>query len=134
MKFKFLDHPADLRIQADGKTIEDIFTNMASGMMSFLYPKNFGIKEHETKKKINIHSKNKKTLLIDWLSELLILSDTKDVCYNDYVIDILTETQIKATIYGRRVHAKEDIKAVTHHDLEFTNTDYGYRAIVVFDI
>lgn len=134
MRFKFLDHPADLKIQVFGQNLQELFINAALGMMTFLYPKNVGIKEHETKEKIRIKSGDKKALLVDWLSELLYLSDTKNVCYNDFHFDKLTENELTATAYGRRVHAKEDIKAVTDRGLEIKKTEKGWEVIIIFDI
>ena len=133
-KFKFLDHPADLKIQVYGKNLEELFTNTALGMMTFLYPKKVAIINHETKKEIRIRANDLKALLVDWLSELLYLSDTNDVCYNDFDFEKLKEDELVAIAFGRRVKAKEDIKAVTYHGLEVKQTSKGWQAIVLFDI
>lgn len=134
MKFNFLDHPKNLKIQAFGKDEEELFSNMALGMMTFLYPKQIEIKDHETKEKIRLKADNLKDLLIDWLSSLLYSSDDKNICYNDFHFDKLTEEEVVATAYGRRVKAKEDIKSVIKHDLEIEQTEHGFEAIVSFDI
>ncbi len=133
-KFEFLDHPADLRIRAFGQNLEELFSNAALGMMTFLYPKKVDIKANETKENIKLKAKDLKALLVDWLSELLYLSDTKDCCYNEFNFDKLTEDELEATTYGRRVKAKEDIKAVTHHGLEVKQTNNGWEATIIFDI
>lgn len=134
MKFHFLDHPSDLKLQAFGKDLPELFANAALGMMTFLYPKNVNVTEHEVKEKIRLKAKDQKGLLVDWLSELLYLSDTKDVCYNKFNFEKLTDDELIATTYGRRVKAKEDIKAVTYHGLEVKKTESGFEAIILFDI
>ena len=134
MKFKFLDHPADLKVQVFGKDLPDLFTNAALGMMTFLYPKQVEIQERETKENIRIRANDVKALLVDWLSELLYFSDTKNVCYNDFYFEKLTENELVVTAYGRRVRAKEDIKAVTYHGLKVKQTEDGWEAVILFDI
>lgn len=134
MKFKFLDHPADLKIQVFGQNLQELFINAALGMMTFLYPKQVEIQSHEAKENIRLKSGDLKALLVDWLSELLYLSDSRDICYNDFHFDKLTENELIVTAYGRRVRAKEDIKAVTYHGLEIKETDEGWEAIILFDI
>ncbi len=49
-------------------------------------------------------------------------------------LSLLTEDELEATTYGRRVKAKEDIKAVTHHGLEVKQTNNGWEATIIFDI
>ena len=90
--------------------------------------------EHETKEKVQLKSSDQKALLVDWLSELLYLSDTKDVCYNKFDFEELTDEKLVAIAYGRRVKAKEDIKAVTYHGLEIKKTEEGWQAVILFDI
>jgi len=132
--FKFLDHPDDLKIQAFGKNQEELFINAAMAMMTFLYPKQVEIKEHETKEKIRLKSPDIKTLLADWLAEILYLSDTKDVCYNDFHFDKSKEDELVAVAYGRRVKAKENIKDVIGHSLKIKKTEDSWEAIILFDI
>jgi len=132
--FRFLDHPADLKIQAFGQNQEELFINAALAMMTFLYPKQVEMKEHEAKEKIRLKSTDIKALLVDWLAELLELSNEKDVCYNDFHFDKLEEDELVAIAYGRRVKAKEDIKGVIDHNLKIEKTEQGWQAVILFDI
>ena len=133
-KFIFLDHPVNLKIQAFGKNLEELFTNAALGMMTFLYPKKVIFKEHEVKVKIKLKAGNSKELLVDWLSEILDLSDSKDCCYNDFDFDKLDEDELIAEIFGRRVQAKQDIKGINNRDLKLEQTKDGWQAIITFNI
>lgn len=133
-KFKFLDHPTDLKIQAFGTTEEELFTTAALGLMNFLYPKHVSIEDYETKEKIRIKSSNLKALMVDWLSELLYLSDDRDVCYNRFDFDKATETEIVAVAFGRRVRSKENIKAVTYNDLAIEHIGGRWKATIRFEL
>lgn len=131
--FKFLDHPSKLKIQAFGKNLEELFTNAAMGMMTYLYPKNVDIIDHETKAIIRLKARDEKELLIDLLSELLELSDQKDVCYNDFHFEKFNEEELTVTAWGRRVKAKQDIKKVLP-DVTLKEEGIGYSALINFDI
>lgn len=134
-KFKFLDHPADLKIQAFGQDLPELFNNAALAMMTFLYSeKAVKDKNSKAKEKIKLAAKDLKALLVDWLSELLYLSDSNDFCYNNFDFKKLTEQQLVATVYGKKARAIKDIKAVTYHDLEINQTKDGILATILFDI
>ncbi|PIU46821.1 hypothetical protein COS93_01570, partial [bacterium (Candidatus Gribaldobacteria) CG07_land_8_20_14_0_80_33_18] len=74
-KYEILEHKADLKIRAFGKTKQELFLNMLLGMTSGLRPKvkNPCLRRREKPKIkiIRIKSLNLETLLVDFLSEVL---------------------------------------------------------------
>jgi len=131
-KYKFLDHPADIKIQSFGKDLAELFTNSALGMMAFLYETD-DVKITRTDH-IEIEADNLESLLIDWLSEILYLSDTHYRNYCDYKITFIDEKKIIAEVGSGEAVAKNDIKAVTYHDLKIEKKDHEWVATVVYDI
>jgi SHS2 domain-containing protein len=132
-KYEFLEHPADIKIRAFGKDLPEVFINAALGMMSFLYAKQKN-QEILSKQKIIITAENLESLLVNWLSELLWLSDTKHVVISDYRIKNLSPNKISASVSLIKAKAKEDIKAVTYNDLLITKKKNFWVAEIVFDI
>lgn len=133
MKYKILEHPADLKIQVFGKDLKELFSNAALGMANF----QFEIKSKSEKGKrdiVDIKSTDLKALLIDWLSELLYLSDTNNLAYIKFDIKKLTETELEAEVQGFPGEPKDDIKAVTYHGLEIKKVGERWEAIILFDI
>jgi len=133
-KFIFRNHPTDLKMQAFGKTEADLLSNAALGMMYFLYPKYFNIKESERKEKISVKAENIQNLLVQWLSEILELSNINDTCYNIFDISQADDTSIKATIFGKRIRSRENIKAVTYHELSVEHIGGRWKATVRFNL
>lgn len=74
-KFKYLDHTADLKFQAFGKTLEDAFGNAVYAMMQFLLPDQQV--KLKVKKKILITAPRRDTLLYSFLEEFIVLMETK---------------------------------------------------------
>jgi len=140
-KFEFLDHPADLKIKAFGKTKEELFFNMLLGMEENLKPE---LARETDKKEIKISSLDSETLLVDFLSQVLYLNHINQAVYNDIKFNKFTNlsinsgqaAELEGELIGRKVKSfGEEIKAVTYHDLEIIQKDSDkWEATVLFDI
>ena len=75
MKYKFLEHTADIKFQAFGENIEEVFENSALAMFNAMY----GGKVKEKKSfKINVKGKDFESLLYNFLEEILFLFDSEN--------------------------------------------------------
>ena len=133
----FLDHTADIRMEVHGKTMEELFSNAARGMMSLLVSRPSG--DAETEITVHLDSGDYEDLLVDWLREILFQNEVRDFVLLEPCILRLSETGIEARLEGRRFQPGEErpdqeIKGVTYHGLSIEETDRGYRARIVFDI
>ena len=70
MKFKFLEHTADVKFQAFGKNLEEVFENSGLALISSQYK---GKIKALKKKKIKVKGKDNESLLYNFLEEILIL-------------------------------------------------------------
>ena len=131
--YEILEHVADLKIRAFGETKADLFLNMMKGMMESLKPER--IKKGE-KRKIKINSPDLGALLVDFLSEVLYLVETKKETYQKVNFKKLTKNEIEAELVGKKLKRMGvHIKAVTHHDLDIHQREDGvWEAIALFDI
>ena len=132
-KYEILEHLADLKIKAFGRTKEKLFLNMMKGMMESLKPAR--IKKGE-KRKIKINSPDLGALLVDFLSEVLYLTQVNKEIYTDVKFTKFTDKKIEGELIGQKVERfGEDIKAVTYHDLDIHQKEDGtWEATVLFDI
>jgi len=134
-KYEILEHPADLKIRAFGKTKEELFFNMMIGMNENMKPE---IKEpiEKTKRNIKIESPDLDSLFVDFLSEVLYLSQANKEIYFDVKFIKFTDTEIEAELFGQKVERfNEDIKAVTYHQLDARQReDSTWEATILFDI
>lgn len=132
-KFEFLDHPADLKIKAYGKTRKELFSNMMLGMEESLKT---DLEEEKDKQEIKIKSLDSETLLVDFLSQILYSNHVNEAVYKDIKFKKFAENELEAEIFGQKVKFfGEEIKAVTYHDLEIIQkNDNEWEATVLFDI
>jgi len=133
-KYEILEHKADLKIRAFGKTKEELFLNMLEGMAESQKPE---IKSKKRiKREIKIKSTDLLTLLVDFLGEALYLSQVNNEAYFEVEFKKFSETKLEGKLIGQQVERfGEDIKAVTYHGLEVKQNETGlWQATVLFDI
>lgn len=143
-KHEILEHAADMKIRAFGKSLEEVFVNSACGMMEYIYPhtKNIGAgvygekipKYSHRKEIIEVTADDLESLLVNWLSEILYLSDANNRVYFDFEILDFGEFFIKAKAKSCAASAQEDIKAATYNEIKVEKRDGEWVAEVVYDI
>ncbi len=143
--FEQLPHTADIKIRVYGTTLEEFFRNAVVGMFQEIGPRVPGctiknervvcdeLPEHHD---VEVTAHDLISLLVDFLSEALYLSDVHDEAYLDATIHEVNDTHIKATVHGVKITGFEvvEIKAVTYHELEIKQVNGTWQADIVFDI
>lgn len=138
-KFEVLNHTGNLKLRSIGATIDESFSNMAYGMFYNI------MGEHEFDQikdsdlpfivfPIDIEASDIGALLIDFLNELLYLSDLNNLVFIESDIKI-EGSKLNGVIRGRKVsHFKYEVKAATYNDLNITQENNNWVSEVVFDI
>jgi len=133
-KFEILEHKADLKIRVFGRTKEELFENAMVGM--FETAKYETTKRLTTKQTIKISSLDLPSLLVDFLSEVLYLVETKKLVFKKAEFKKFTENEIEANLIGKPLKRMGVyIKGVTYHDLDIHQEKDGtWQATILFDI
>lgn len=146
--YQFLEHTGDIKMHASGKTLEELFVNAALGMMGCIYGNHITHAQKSCIQHINLNSQDLESLLVDWLSELLYLSDINNCAYLKYDIQKFKsgtepikdgsippqQFQIQAIIHGTQAQAVDEIKAVTYHGLKIMHKQNLWEATIIFDV
>ena len=132
MKYEILEHKADLKIRAFGKTKEELFLNILLGMAESQKPEIKG--EEKIIRQINVKSLDSSALLVDFLNEVLYLSQVNKEAYFDLKFKKFNNNEIEGEIIGQKISKfGEDIKAATFHNLEISHNK-TWQATLLFDI
>ena len=132
--YKILDHPADIKVQAFGKTKEELFINALKGMSEILKSE-IKDKNQIVKNRIEINSIDLDNLLVDFLSEVLYLTQINKRIYNDIKFFKFSDKGLEGELSGYQIESfEEDIKAVTYHGLKIEKKNNQYQATILFDI
>lgn len=133
-KFKILSHRADLKLKVFGRDIKEIFLNSMRGMFEATSTK---IKGNKVKREIKVQTEGGyEDLLVDFLSEILWLSETYHEAYQDLSFKKFEKNLIEAEIFGGKIKSQQlAIKGVTYHDLSIRQKkDGSFEATILFDI
>jgi SHS2 domain-containing protein len=143
--FELLPHTADIKLRVYGKSRQEIFKHALQGMFQSISPQSEYCDEKEGRlvckelmrqHEVEVFSADQELLLVDFLSEVLYLSDVHNEAYFDLDVHALTDEYVKATVKGVPITGFEvvEIKAVTYNDLKVECKDGIWQADVVFDI
>lgn len=136
-KYEILDHRADLKIKAFGRSLSEVFVNMALGVASQQTKKLEGKKVNGVWQKITIESTDLESLLVDWLNEILYQGEINQRVYFDFEVLEFSEMLYKMVvkIRGRPLDERLiEIKAATFYELEIKKNNKHWEATVIFDI
>ena len=137
-RYEQFEHTSEAGIIARGATLAEAFANTAEGMYALILELE-GIEE-QVERKVALEGDTHEALLVDWLLELVFLTETEDLVFRRFAVEELTDRRLRARAWGERFDPERHrshnvmVKAVTHHLLEIEREDGGYRVQVLFDI
>jgi SHS2 domain-containing protein len=134
--FDIVNHTADVGIIAYGADISQAFANAAKALFSLITE--LDDVEEVLYQDIELTAPDEKSLLVEWLNELIYLFDADGIIFKRFDITELNNTRLKARSYGERVDSlkhrlKTGVKAATYHMLKI-DKDNGCKVQVLFDI
>jgi len=138
MKYKFLDHTADVMFEAYGSSLSELFENSALATEETMI--NLKQIKQKTKKEINLENKNIENLLYDFLAELVYLKDAELLLFSKVKASIKKDKvyKLKVVLFGEKLTKKHDqkvdVKAVTWHNFKISKVKAKYKARVILDI
>jgi SHS2 domain-containing protein len=133
--YEYIDHTADLGIRVYGKTIKDLFNNIAKAIFETQIEG-----EIELIKEMNIEltSESQEDLFIDWCRELLYNFSVHGFIPKTYELSMknttLTARLVGDTFDAQRHTVQLEIKNVTYHDFRIEKKGEYYHASVIFDV
>ena len=137
-RYEPFEHTAEAGIIAHGATLAEAFANTAEGMYALMLDLDTVAEREE--REIAIEGDGAEQLLVDWLLELIFLTETEDMVFRRFQIYELSASRLRARVWGERFDTERHrshnvmVKAVTQHLLKIAREDGGYRVQVLFDI
>ena len=135
MKYKYLEHTADVKFQAFGKTLSEAFENSALAMFNTMYSEPI---KNKIKKKIKIKGKDLENLLYNFLEELLFYLDSENFFLSKIKVFIDEKNlTLEAEIQGDKAKnypISLDVKAVTYNEMFVKKEKNKYTCQVVLDV
>ena len=133
--YQILEHRADLKIRAFGKTKEEVFINMLLAVEDYLQIEPDPLSE-TLERKIEISSLDSESLLVDFLNEAIFYIETEKEVYGGVEFEELSKNKLKVKLRGWKIkRINRNIKAATYHNTDVSQLGDGtWQATVLFDI
>jgi len=132
--YREIPHTADVELEVWGKDLPELFTHAAQGLFSLAvrFDPEPRISAHRV---INLSAPDWETLLVDWLNELILLSDENEEAYVAFEVELPGVGQISARACATTDFTRTKVvKAATFHNLTIKEGPEGVRATIVFDV
>ena len=136
--FEFLEHTADTKIKAFGRTLEEAFESVLVATSAVMVDVE-GLVELESRS-ITVESKSLKSLLYDFLDEVLYLFDIEGFISKNAINlkivegDVFRLSCMLIGDFASKYDVRTTIKAVTYSDMEITENVDGFVVVVVHDL
>ena len=135
--YQLIDHTADVGLHVKGADPVDLFTK--AGLALFDVLTDISELQGSHVQKIRIDGDDWPDLMVNWLRELLYLWSGEEKLVYAIEIESLSKTEVAATVMydeflPERHQIKNEIKAVTYHQIQVQPVDQGWEARIIFDV
>jgi len=119
--YRFLEHTADVGVEAEGDTLAEAFAQAAEGLMNVIT--DTSRVEARESRALDLQGEDPGDLLVNFLTELLFLLDTENLVFSHFELDLdLDGLGLTGTVRGEvldhdRHEIRTEVKAITRHDL-----------------
>jgi len=127
-----VEHTADLGLEVWAPDLAGLMEEAARGMFELM-----GVvvsEESRCHRQLEIGADDREQLLVSFLEELLFIADSEELAFDGFLLN-LVDTNLQARLEGGFiVDRSKEIKAVTYHYLEISETNRGLETSIIFDV
>jgi SHS2 domain-containing protein len=134
--YEYLEHTADVKFRAYGKSPDEMLSNAALALFNSMID-TATVQAKETWK-VELSGPDLEQLAYDWLSELVFLFETEFAVFSTFDVKLHqnSDWSLQAVIGGERIdksrHAFDnEVKAVTHHKFEIKKNNLWCIQVVL---
>jgi SHS2 domain-containing protein len=134
MRYEVLEHTADVMVKTHGRTIEECFVNAAYALYDQMV--DTSAVEPNVEEEVKVCGHDLESLLYNFLSEFLYLTDAKRLVFGDFKVEI-DGMALRCIARGERINRarhelRHEVKAITYHMLKVDINEPSVT--VIFDI
>jgi SHS2 domain-containing protein len=135
MSFEEISHTADIKIRVRAPTLEVLFSETFNALMQVMYGTS---RRGGNVKEINVEAPDNESLLLDFLSEVLFVSEVESLVFFDARISI-QGSQLTAKLSGEpfdpnRHSGGSEVKGISYSGLSIIHDANGYMLDIIFDV
>lgn len=135
MSFEELPHTADVKIRAHAPTLDQLFNEACRALMQVMYGTDI---KGGTSREIEMDAPDQESLLLDFLSEVLFITDAENLVIAHANVRI-TGKHLHAVLDGEPFDPKRhregtEIKGISYSGMSIQEDAGGYVLEILFDV
>ena len=139
--FRFLEHTADVYVEAWGTSLEEAFESAALATFTVMTELETVVPQVEDA--FEVEAPDEYALLYNWLEELIVKFELFDKLYSRFKISSIEKSskglRLKAKAWGepydpKKHPSKVGIKSATYHQMEITKKPESFTARFILDV
>ncbi len=137
MRYRFVDHTADVAFEVYGSNLKELIENATLAFYdAFVFLDRLEVTESRN---VGVEADSPDYLLFNWLNELLFLFETDLFAGKEVSVDVSENGGLRAegTLRGGKLKpelVKTEPKAITFHKFRVERRDGEWYAFVIIDI
>jgi SHS2 domain-containing protein len=136
-KFEIIEHTADFGIKARGRSLKELFFNLAGGMLEAVA--DIDTVEEKERRESALEAPDTEELLVSFFRELIYLQSAEEMVFRRVEIEEAGPARLRAAAVGEKIDPgrhdlRAEIKAVTYHQLKVEKTGSDWTGQVIFDV
>ena len=127
-----MEHTADCGLEVWAPDLPALIEEAARGMFELM-----GVvvsEESRCHRQLEIGAEDREQLLVSFLEELLFIADSEEVGFDGFLLNVQDSSLLARLEGGFIVDRSKEIKAVTYHYLEISESDRGLMTNIIFDV
>jgi SHS2 domain-containing protein len=137
VKFRTIEHTADVGIEVDADSLADLFAGAAQAMFSIMVEPG-GI-EQKVERPVRLEASDIEELMFRWLNELIFFVSGEGLILSGFDVTSVSDKALEAVVRGEPIDPEKhnlelEIKAATYHELEVRERDGCWFARAIFDV
>ncbi len=130
----FEEHRGELEIRIDAPSMPALFAEAGRALTEVMHGTALDFPGGWSDDVV-VDAGDREALLVEWVNELVFLSETAKVLFTRFEITHLSDRRLVATVHGTRVaHLRNPVKAATYHGLSIVEHAGRFTATVIFDV
>lgn len=135
MPFRELEHTADVLIRVTAPTLEALFSEAARALQTVMFT---GGEDHGILQSFTLRSDSYESLLHDFLSELLFISEVEAIVFSTVQVEF-EDTALHAVARGEpfdpdRHLGGTEVKGISYSGLAIRRDEQNYVVDILFDV
>jgi SHS2 domain-containing protein len=133
-RHQHVEHTGEIELHLEAPDLATLFEEAARALADIMAEDASG-PTTGMPERVELTAKDRESLLVDWLNELVYRADVQKHVYADVKVLRADDQRIEATLHGREPSSpRTAVKAATWHRLRVRETARGLEATVVLDV